>query len=101
MKVVSAGSAALRSLLVKWTVPTKPAATLPKASSAVTVKVWDTPAVVAGKPLTVNEAAAAAVTTIPDCVTLSPALAVSATVSDCVPTVFRVALKYAPPRRPP
>jgi len=65
----------------------------------VTVNDWATPAVVAGKPVTRKDPGVAeAVTLTPDWVALSPALAVSVTVTDWVPAVFRAALKvWAPP----
>ena len=65
---------------------------------AVTMKVAGVPAVREdGKPVTTRLLAAAGLTVMP--VSLPPrvAVVVSVTVSDCVPAVFRVALKVCKP----
>ena len=64
-------------------------------STAVTVKVPGLPAVAGeGKPVTTNPAGT---TTIPDCVPVMLASAVSVAVRDCVPTVSRAASKLPVP----
>lgn len=62
--VESAGNVAAPSVLVKCTVPAYPEATLLNASSAVTVKLSDVPAVAEAGALTAKCVAAAALTRI-------------------------------------
>src|SRR6516225_4600780 len=69
---------------------------LPKASKAVTVNEWATPAVVAGKPATWNVEAAAAVTPTV-AVLVGPKKLLSAAVMVCVPAVFNVAVNTCVP----
>ena len=57
------------------------------------MKLWATPAVVAGKPATARLAAAAGLTAMPDSVPAIVDWARSATAIDCEPAVRSVALK--------
>jgi transcription elongation factor len=73
-------------------------AALPKASFTPTVNDWATPAVVAGNPDTVNDAAVTgAMTLIPGWVATIAAFAVSAAVMDWTPGVSKVALNVWTP----
>jgi hypothetical protein len=61
------------------------------------VNEWATPAVVAGKPETLNDEAAAGVTVI-DCVPVGVEVAISCKVIVCEPAVFSVAVnEWLPP----
>ena len=71
---------------------------VPLAFKAVTVTVWETPAVVGEvKPFTRKLAGLARLTRMPDCVPVIVEVTASIAVIDCVPAVFRVALKLCTP----
>ena len=82
------------SVLVKWTMPLYPVATLPNGSKAVTVTVPATPAVAGlAMPATLKFLAAAAPTTIEACVPVMESVTVSAAVIEPMLAVLRVTLK--------
>ena len=77
-------------------------AVLPKASWAVTVTLWATPAVVGlVKPVTARVVAEAAFTTMPLWVPVIVPVTVSVAVIDCVPAVLSVTEKTWTPASPP
>src|SRR5438046_1126456 len=89
--VLSAGSVAAASLLVKWTVPAYVGFRLPNASRAVTVKLNGLPAVADAGALIEKWVVAAAVTSIVLLVPVIELVTVSVAVIVCDPAVSRVA----------
>ena len=74
---------------------------MPKASLAVTVKAWATPAMVGEvNPDTTKPAVAAGLTTMPVCVPVMPPVVVSVAVNACVPAVLSAVVKEKTPASP-